>query len=51
MLATVRYQFCVSEGKLWESWRRVDERFLAVMSDYAAVEMEQDEEKGFCPDN
>jgi hypothetical protein len=27
------------------------ERCLAVMSDYAAVEMEQDEEKGFCPDN
>jgi hypothetical protein len=37
-------------GKLCKSWRRVGERCLAVMSDYAAVEMEQDEEKGFRPD-
>jgi hypothetical protein len=28
----------------------VGERCLAVMSDYAAVEMEQDEEKEFRPD-
>jgi hypothetical protein len=40
----------VPEGKLCKSWRRVGERCLAVMSDYAAVEMEQDEKKGFRPD-
>jgi hypothetical protein len=40
----------VPEGKLCKSWRGVGERCLAVMSDYAAVEMEQDEEKGFRPD-
>jgi hypothetical protein len=39
-----------SSGKLCKSWRRVGERCLAVMSDYAAVEMEQDEEKGFRPE-
>jgi hypothetical protein len=40
----------VPEGKLCKSWRRVGERYLAVMSDYAAVQMEQDEAKGFRPD-
>jgi hypothetical protein len=48
MLATVRHQCCVPEGKLCKSWRRMGK--LAVMSDYAAVEMEQDETKGFRPD-
>jgi hypothetical protein len=41
MLVMVRHQCCVPEAKLWKSWRRVGERSLAVMSDYAAVEMEQ----------
>jgi hypothetical protein len=50
MLATVTHQCCVPEGKMWKRWRRVGERCLAVMSDYAAVEMEQEKEKGFRPD-
>ena len=50
MLATVRHQRGVPEGKLCKSWRRVGERCLAVISEYAVVEMEQDEKKGFRPD-
>ena len=50
MLATVRHNCCVPEGKLCKSWRRVGDRCFSVISDYAAVEMEQDEEKGYRPD-
>jgi hypothetical protein len=50
MLATVRHNCCVPEGKLCKSWRRVGDLFFSVISDYAAVEMEQDEEKGYRPD-
>ena len=39
MLATVRHNCCVPEGKLCKSWRRVGDRCFSVISDYAAVEM------------